>query len=282
MPSISRDPASKVRHRPSHPASKTGCALWSRGGAQIAGVAALALGGLTGCPARVGAGGDEAGAAQVDESDPRVIRSDRTGDLYPRDVKAMPEDKPDYEAGETEATAEPSRSPGVGKPDESNGVCRLYAPEYPDPECCAAEYGVDAERIKAICGFEVYLGEHFRNGCGYHFKKTPTSKTQWLWAGLLPEDKDTATAKYEHDLVIQKRFKQVGFESEAIPGVPGGYRSVYAKTGWAVIPGWKRTRQFGYPEGFCDEGLDELLAELARAKQPPEGAQRPSLVPRAR
>ncbi len=235
---------------------------------------------LTACPARVG-GGDDGERAEVDETDPRVIRSERTGDLYPRDTKAMPEDKPDLEAGE--APPPPTgKAPGVGRPDETNGVCRLYAPEYPDPECCASEYGVDVAKIKAICGFEVYLGEYFRNGCGYHFKKTPEAKTEWLWAAHLEPGKSTADVTEEHDIVIQKRFREADFESKPIPTVTGGYWSVFSNTGWAVLPGWQRARQFGYPEGFCGDKLPELMAELARAKEPEQGAERLGLVPQAR
>lgn len=235
---------------------------------------------LTACPARVGAG-EDGREAQVDETDPRVIRSERTGDLYLRDTKAMPEDKPDLEAGEAPAPAT-GKAPGVGVPDESNGLCRLYAPEYPDPECCTSEYGVDVAKIKALCGFEVYLGEHYRNGCGYHFKKSPEAKTEWLWAAHLEPGKNAAQVTEEHDMVIQRRFRKTDFESVPIPGVSGGYWSVFAETGWAVLPGWKRVRQFGYPEGFCDGKLPELMAELARAKEPEVGSERLGLVPRAR
>src|SRR5690606_1100534 len=106
--------------------------------------AALALG----CPAKVPtpesqaqAGHSPAGVPVTDANDPRVIR-----------------DGDDLSAAE-DAPRKPPPGPalGSGKPDTSNGVCKLYSPKLPQPECCPFETGFDAEKIKQLCGHALYM-----------------------------------------------------------------------------------------------------------------------------
>src|SRR5690606_25324703 len=101
----------------------------------------VALGCTLGCPAKVPtpeseaqAGRSPAGVPITDEDDPRVVRD--SDDLY------VAEDAP------RQTTARPSL--GSGKPDTSNGVCKLFAPKLPQPECCPQETGFDAEKIRQL------------------------------------------------------------------------------------------------------------------------------------
>lgn len=232
----------------------------------------------TACPSKIEAGPSEgeaqAGSArEVTEDDPRVVRD--TDDLYAK------EDAP------TQPPPQPSL--GTGRPDETNGVCRLYAPKLPDPQCCPAELGFDAERFKELCGLPIYLGESMHHTCGYHFMPEPDGD------GRLPNplavrvskiiDPDTKTAAEEHDERIQVRLKQEGFTSEPIPGIPDAYWSSLEGLHWAFIPGegWGAPRLVTWRDGVCsDEAMQTVLAEMTSAKPPPPNAPRPSLVPQAR
>ena len=220
---------------------------------------------MTGCPSSVETGTGSS-RAQPDESDPRVIR-DEHGNLYAADAKNAP--KPD------EAAAD---ALGFRRPDESNGVCRLYSPRYPTPECCASEFGLDAEAVARICGYDIYQGEHQRNYCGYYFRKG--DKDVPFRAKFLSHLPDAKAAAEDHDRFIRVRFKQEGFASTPVTGVPGAFTSNHEGTHWLHVDGWKHTREFLFKDGFCDGHLPEIAKMLREAPEPPEGAERTHLVPK--
>jgi hypothetical protein len=230
---------------------------------------ALASLGLTGCPSEIDLAG-RAGGGGVGEDDPRVVRD--SGDLYASEALSTPR------------PAEPRPASGLGTdaPDETNGVCRLFAPRLPNPRCCPEEYGVDAARAQAVCGHGLYLGEHIRGTCGYYFASDGAGAT-WLRASFIPGEKTAQAAAAAHDLVFQRRAKRPEFRSEPVPGLPGAMWSRDGDLNWAFIPGWSKVRRITWEDAFCPrERMFELLAEIARAKEPPPGTARVGLVPVAR
>ena len=117
---------------------------------------------LLGCPSSTGHPyGDKQATPQpqVGADDPRVVVKD--GELYTQ--------KTIERAEERSPGSDDEPGLGSGRPDETNGVCRLYAPKLPNPQCCVAELGFDVETVRAACGHDVYLGESFRQSCGYYF-----------------------------------------------------------------------------------------------------------------
>lgn len=227
---------------------------------------------LLGCPSEVNVPTRPAkrAAPVVDETDPRVVRDGE--DLYPVAAKARAEEK--------ERPDEPSGL-GTGKPDESNGVCRLYAPRLPNPECCKGEYGVDADFVAKTCGHELYLGESFQGTCGYYFHRTG-DEPRWLRAsfveGATPED-----AAKVHDTKMKRVTKNDAFASEPVPGVEGALWSRNERLRWAFVPGWDKVRMVSWSSETCtDDAAAKVLAQIAAAKQPAAGTPRQGLVPRAR
>lgn len=233
----------------------------------IVGLAACQLG----CPSRVDREDPAEHAGPVTrEDDPRVVRD--SGDLYSVESPGAPL------ADESAAAA----GLGTGKPDETNGVCRLYAPKLKNPVCCDQEYGFDAEQAKKLCGHDLYLGEHFRSSCGYYFMSPGESYT-WIRASFIPQVADAKAAADEHDLVFQRRARRPEFHSEPIPGIQGAYWSSDKDLHWAFLPGWSKVRRITWRSDACDEkAIVELLKQIRDAKEPPAGAERLGLVPTAR
>jgi hypothetical protein len=224
---------------------------------------------LCACPSRVTPNEQQSGRV-TKADDPRVVR-DGT-DLYVAEAPSAPKPKP----------SAPAEGLGVGKPDETNGVCRLFAPKLKKPICCGNEYGFDAERAKATCGHQLYLGEHFRASCGYYFT-SPDQPHTWFRGGFVPDAKDPKAAADSHDALFQRRAKRLDFHSQPIPGIPGGFWSEDNDLNWAFLPGWSQVRRITWRDDACDEQkIFELLKEIASAKEPPKGAEREGLIPKAR
>ena len=80
------------------------------------------LGPLPACPQATGPGPTKVERHPAVVDDPRAVNA--TGDLYAADDKR----------GTPVSPPPPPASPGTGRPDETNGTCRLYAPELTDPE----------------------------------------------------------------------------------------------------------------------------------------------------
>jgi hypothetical protein len=226
------------------------------------------------CPAKVPTPQAEAqsgppspeGVPVVAESDPRVVRDGE--DLYAT------------ESAPRRPTEEPAL--GSGKPDTSNGVCKLFAPKLPEPECCPFETGFDAERIKQICGHELYMGESLQQSCGYFFlPDMQGSLPVSIRASKINRD-DLAGAAGDHDKRMAQITKNPAFASTPVPGVDGAVWSSADGLHWAFLPGWKSVRLVSWADGACpSEKMPEVLALMAAAAEPPPNAPR-ELLPKAR
>jgi hypothetical protein len=200
---------------------------------------------------------------EVSPDDPRVVAD--TSDLYPaRDEPAA--DGP---------------APGSGVPDETNGVCRLYAPKLPTPECCPKEHGLDAEVVKRACGHPLYLGESHQLTCGYYFDdEDPETKPRWLRLSTTLEPTMEAAVKSHDERISLRVALDPNFKSEPVPGIKGAFWSRHQHLRWAFIPGWSRPRQLSWRDTSCsDEGIKEVIQALIDAPEPPAGARRKSLIP---
>ncbi len=230
----------------------------------------------TGCPAQV-----EPAAAQTrqarpqpvtDEKDPRVVRDGE--DLYPAQTIEAAEER-------TRVAAELPAGLGSGRPDETNGVCRLYAPNLPRPECCNAEFGFDVESVKKTCGLDVFLGESFQESCGYYFHadETPTNRSYFRMR-FVEADSPKAAAD-NHDAALQRRIP--GFASKPVPGVAGAYWSDFDGVHWAFLPGWDKVRQLTWREDMCaPQTMLEEIKRIVAAKQPPKNSRRAGMLPTRR
>ena len=170
----------------------------------------------------------------------------------------------DPEPEESEATP----GLGVGQPDETNGVCRLFSKEYNEPICCPRTYGLGAAEVEQICGDVALLGEHLRDGCGYFFLHAESGEVQWLRVAFIAENLPPAKAVEMRDAYLKKRTRDPEFASTPIPGVEGGAYNVVDGLGWALLPGWGRLRQAAWSEGFCGDQLPALLESIATAPEP--------------
>lgn len=206
----------------------------------------------------------------VTEDDPRVIKDGE--DLYPA--------KTIERAQKTERVVE-GAGLGSGQSDESNGVCRLFAPKLAEPECCKGEWGMDEEMMREACGLEVYLGESFQGTCGYYFHRTGNDP---LWARLSFVGEPTlADAVLMHDEKMRRMSKNPAFKSTPVPGVEGAMWSSNGRYHWAFVPGWDKTRLLSWSSETCtDEGIAKVIAKLVAAKQPPRGTPREGLLPKIR
>ena len=226
---------------------------------------------LCGCPNEIDStslAAKPVAKAAVDENDPRVVRDGE--DLYP--AAAM------ERAEQQQRAAVPGL--GSGKPDESNGECRLYAPKLPSPECCNSEYGFDVDTVQKACGLELYLGESFQYSCGYYFHKE--GKPVWMRMGHLP-DADPKTAADAHDKKLRDVTKNPQYASTPVPGVEGALWSGHDGNRWAFLPGWSHARQLSWRSETCsDEGVIEVMKQLVAAKEPAKNAKRVDLLPKAR
>jgi hypothetical protein len=233
--------------------------------------AVLAL--LTACPSQVSSPRPQAEAeAAVGPNDPRVVQDGQ--DLYPAEAFERVESRRIADEAETESL-------GTGRPDETNGVCRLYAPKLPNPTCCEVELGFDVETVQRVCGHDIYLGESFQFSCGYYFHSEQVDPP-WFRLSVLavPTVEQAAEA---HDAKLRNLVGDAYGGSQPVPGVPGAVWSHHGEHHWAFIPGWSKIRQLAWRNESCtNEGAVALIRQLIGAKQPPEGAERLSLIPKAR
>lgn len=200
--------------------------------------------------------------------DPRVVRD--TDDLY--DV-----DNP------SPVLAEGELGRGSGTPDETNGECRLYAPELPEPRCCPFEVGFDAEAIRELCGHAVYLGESLQHSCGYFFSSADPGATPVFMRGSKLLLLSVADAAKQHDERMRMALDKPEFGSTPVPGLEGAMWSAAEGLHWAFLPGWDNVRQISWNDGACsDEAMAQVLKLIAEAKPPPPNAPREGLLPTAR
>lgn len=207
------------------------------------------------------------GVPVVDGEDPRVVQ-----------------DGPDLYAAES-APNPPADGPGLGsgRPDTTNGVCRLFAPKLPNPECCPFETGFDAERIRQICGHELYMGESLFRSCGYFFLPNTAGSSPVAIRTIKIARDDIAGAVADHDTRMAQITKNPGFKSTPVPGVEGAMWSSAEDLHWAFLPGWQTVRLVSWQDESCPaEKIPEVLKVLAEAKEPPPNAPRLGLVPVAR
>ncbi|PRP95365.1 hypothetical protein ENSA5_39500 [Enhygromyxa salina] len=227
------------------------------------------------CPATVSTPQSEAdskpappaGVAVADPDDPRVVRDGE--DLYT--VDSAPHPAPDAPA------------PGSGRPDTSNGVCKLFAPKLPEPACCPFETGFDAERIQQLCGHQLYMGESVHQSCGYFFLPDMEGSYPVAIRASQIQHQDPAEAVADHDTRMARTTRNPNFASTPVPGVEGAMWSQANGIHWAFLPGWANVRMVSWTDDACpSDKMPEVLALIAAAKEPPPNAPRPGLVPQAR
>ncbi len=208
---------------------------------------------------------------QASADDPRVATKD--GELYTQKTLDRAQErspKGDDEAGGL----------GSGRPDETNGQCRLFAPKLPHPQCCEAEFGFDVATVQAACGHTTYLGESFRGSCGYYFHHDDGPR--WFRLSKLPEASPKEAADH-HDRKLIESLGDKYTPSTPVPGVEGAYWSRYENYRWAFLPGWDNPRQLSWEDVSCsDEGVIKVMAQIIAAKPAPPRAERLDLVPKAR
>lgn len=227
---------------------------------------------LLGCPSPTSNPYGEKKAApkpEVGADDPRVAVKD--GELYSQTIIDRAEER----------SPSPSEGGlGSGRPDETNGQCRLFAPKLPNPQCCNAELGFDVETVRAACGHDVYLGESFRQSCGYYFHHDEGAR--WFRLSKLTETSAKQAAEH-HDRKLAEALGAKYTPSVPVPGVEGAYWSRHDSYRWAFLPGWDNVRQLSWEDTSCsDEGVTTVMKQIIAAKPAPEHAQRLSLVPKAR
>lgn len=207
------------------------------------------------------------GVPIVDANDPRIVHDG--DDMYAVESAPRP------------PAQEPA--PGSGRPDTTNGVCKLFAPKLPQPECCPFETGFDAERIKAICGHALYMGESLQQSCGYFFLPTTDgSSPVWMRASKIARE-DVAGAAADHDQRMQRITKNPQFASTPVPGVEGALWSSAENLHWAFLPGWNSVRLVAWRDDSCPaDKMPEVLKLMAEAVEPHPEAPRPGLIPIAR
>lgn len=234
----------------------------------------VALGLLLGCPAKVPtpeseaqASGNPSGVPVTAEDDPRVVRDGE--DLY------AAEDAP--------TQAPPPPAPGSGRPDTSNGECKLFAPKLPEPKCCPFETGFDAEQVRKLCGHALYMGESVQQSCGYHYLPDASGGVPVALRASKVNRESVADAVRSHDARMAKTFQRPDFASTPVPGVEGAMWSDHDGVHWAFLPGWKSVRLVSWTADACPiEKMPEVLQLMVEAKEPPPDAPRPGLIPIAR
>jgi len=218
---------------------------------------------------------------EANEADPRVER--RGEDLYPaKTIERHNALKRDADEGsEPAADGDGGEAPtglGSGRPDETNGVCRLYAPKLPDPACCEAQLGFDVEVVKQACNLPLYMGESFQQSCGYYFLNEGNQQHYFRLSSVAEKDVASAIKTHYRQPVMQNAPQAVGM------GVPGVLRSRLNGLNWAYLPGMGEgdsVRLLTWRDGACPEaGLQTIVEKLVSAKKPGKGAKRP-MVPTA-
>lgn len=227
--------------------------------------ALLAFGLLLACPqAQPPAPTPSENGAPV-PNDPRVVQD--TGDLYPAESAPSAAQK----------VEEANPSPGTGRPDETNGVCRLYAPELPHPECCEHTFGFDNKVASDTCGLPVYLGESFHNSCGFYFVREPGTPAQWFRIALIRGDTPQQAAE---ENLRQLRRTDPTATVEPVPDVPGAFWTKQNEYRWAFLPGWKAVRMFAWKTTGCsDDKVAGLLQSIIAAPEDVTGPRRDGLLP---
>jgi len=221
-----------------------------------------------GCPQQVAPTKDVSPTPVVGPEDARVV-ADAAGDLYaatPTNPKLSEKDAP---------------GPGSGAPDETNGVCRLYAPRLPRPECCPREFGLDVAAVQRACGHALYLGESLHASCGYFFRgEDPAEKARWLRLSATLESTVTKAAAAHDERIGLRVAMDRSFRSTPVPGVEGAMWSRHEKLRWALIPGWSQVRLLTWNDESCsEEGIIEVMKHLAAAPEVPMDAPRAGLIP---
>lgn len=202
--------------------------------------------------------------------DPRVVAD--TGDLYA--AGSAPSAPKQAEAA---AVAEAGPSPGTGRPDETNGVCRLYAPELPNPGCCEQTFGFDHKLVHDQCGLPVYLGESFHNSCGFYFVREPNSVPQWFRIAVIRGDTPQQAAE---ENAQRMRRTDPSITVEPVPDVPGAFWTKQKEYRWAFLPGWKTVRMFAWKDTGCsDDKVAGLLRGIIAAPEEVTGPRRDGLLP---
>ncbi len=211
----------------------------------------------------------ESKAVAVAVDDPRAVNA--TGDFYAASDRGTPLSPPPAPA-----------SPGTGQPDETNGTCRLYAPELPDPECCERQLGFDVETVKRACGLKLYLGESFHASCGFYFLPDAVAAgvpATWFRISNL-HDATPKLAAEQHEAYTRATNNDPSFTTQPIPGIEGAYWSEREGLHWAFLPGWSVVRQFTWKDDSCSpEGLKEVLRALVAAPEIAAGTGRQGLIP---
>jgi len=226
---------------------------------------------LAACPQHVDSSKQEKKAVEITADDPRVTAD--TADLYPVKDKDQAKD--------ADAPAEPN--PGTGVPDETNGVCRLFAPKLPNPECCVQDLGFDVAVVRDACEHTLYLGESHQMTCGYFFAtEETTNKPKWLRLSYTLEQ-DVEGAVKAHDERISLRVAMdPDFHSDPVPGVKGAFWSTHGGLHWAILPGWSKPRQLTWRDDSCsEEGIVKIIQALVATPEIPAETPRTSLIPGA-
>lgn len=222
---------------------------------------------LVACPqAQAPAPTPTVGGAHPAPADPRVVED--TGDLYAAQSAPSAAKQPE---------AEPVKSPGTGRPDETNGVCRLYAPELPNPKCCEHTLGFDSKVAAETCGLQVYLGESFHNSCGFYFVPQPNTPAQWFRIATIMGDTPQKAAE---DNLYTMRRTDPNVTVEPVPDVPGAFWTRQNEYRWAFLPGWKTVRMFAWKTSSCsDDKIGGLLRHIIAAPEEVKAPRRDGLVP---
>jgi len=229
---------------------------------------------MAGCPSQTNSSPyqrkTKPAAPQVGVDDPRVVAKD--GELYTQKTIERAEEK-------LRGSKDPTGL-GSGRPDETNGECRLYAPKLPHPQCCQSEYGFDVDTVREACGYDIYLGESLRFSCGYYFHHDKGPR--WMRLGFLPDETAKVAAEH-HDRKMAEALGDSYTASTPVPGVEGAYWSRHDQYRWAFLPGWNKVRQLSWEDVSCtDEGILEVMAQVVGAREPAKKARRIGLVPAAR
>lgn len=223
-----------------------------------------------GCPNDVASRPTQAHAAAAPEADGGDV-IERNGHLYPaRSARSA-----QYGVSEQPKGSE-QPAPGSGRPDETNGTCRLYAPELPEPQCCSRRYGLDAAFVRETCGHNLYLGESFHASCGYWFHANNGRPVPVRLAFVPQPTVDEAVSTH------LRKLARTGTGTptvEPVPGVPDATWIHHDEYHWAFIPGWTDVRQLGWMSYSCSQdAMAKVIANIRVATEPKPGSPRP-LVP---
>lgn len=221
---------------------------------------------LLACPQAQPGPGPTPGDGTPAPDDPRVVAA--TGDLYAARAleelasKAPPPDAP---------------SPGTGRPDETNGVCRLFAPELPNPPCCEHTLGFDVRAAGDTCGLPVYLGESFHHSCGFYYVRAPGTPAEWFRIANIRGDTPRQAAD-EHVMLLRRTEPDVS--AEPMPGIDGAFWVRQGEYRWAFLPGWQRVRLLSWKSTGCsDDAITALVRQIVAAPEVVTGPRRNGLIP---